>query len=76
MRYSPQDLIRKLYVQIKGEAGLDYGGIAREWFFQLSHEIMNPMYCLFEYTDATVDYIIRINPCLIILIFIFFSFIS
>ena len=23
----------------------------REWFFLLSHEVLNPMYCLFEYAN-------------------------
>ena len=35
----------------RGEDGLDYGGLAREWFFLLSHEMLNPMYCLFEYAS-------------------------
>uniref|UniRef100_A0A1I8FFY6 HECT-type E3 ubiquitin transferase n=1 Tax=Macrostomum lignano TaxID=282301 RepID=A0A1I8FFY6_9PLAT len=45
------DLRKRLYIQFKGEEGLDYGGLAREWFFHLSHELMNPMYCLFEYAS-------------------------
>ncbi|KAJ7381491.1 WW domain containing E3 ubiquitin protein ligase 1 [Desmophyllum pertusum] len=50
MRYAaPHDLRRRLYIIFKGEEGLDYGGVAREWFFLLSHEVLNPMYCLFEY---------------------------
>lgn len=42
------DLRRKLFLTFKGEDGLDYGGVAREWFFLLSHEVLNPMYCLFQ----------------------------
>ena len=43
MRKNAVDLRRRLYIQFKGEDGLDYGGIAREWFFLLSHEVLNPM---------------------------------
>ena len=32
----------------------------REWFFYLSHEMLNPMYCLFEY--AGNNYNLQINP--------------
>eukprot|EP00041_Stephanoeca_diplocostata_P037604 m.1429689 g.1429689 ORF g.1429689 m.1429689 type:complete len:326 (+) comp25069_c0_seq51:2942-3919(+) len=42
------------------QPGLDYGGVAREWFFLLSHEILNPMYCLFEYA-AQDNYTLQIN---------------
>jgi hypothetical protein len=45
----------------KGEEGLDYGGVAREWFFLLSHEVLNPMYCLFQYTSKD-NYCLQINP--------------
>ena len=40
---------------------LDYGGPAREWFFQLSHQMLNPMYCLFEYAGEN-NYMLQINP--------------
>ncbi|UYV69678.1 WWP1 [Cordylochernes scorpioides] len=32
-----------------------------EWFFMLSHEVLNPMYCLFEYAGKN-DYSLQINP--------------
>jgi hypothetical protein len=60
MRTQPQELRRRLYVIFKGEEGLDYGGPAREWFFMLSHEVLNPMYCLFEYSGSS--YSLQINP--------------
>ncbi|KAF8158110.1 HECT-domain-containing protein [Crassisporium funariophilum] len=41
---------RKLVIAFEGEDGLDYGGVSREWFFLLSHEILNPSYGLFEYS--------------------------
>ncbi|KAF3836130.1 hypothetical protein F7725_028688 [Dissostichus mawsoni] len=57
----PYDLRRRLYVIFRGEEGLDYGGLAREWFFLLSHEVLNPMYCLFEYAGKS-NYCLQINP--------------
>ncbi|GMT28047.1 hypothetical protein PFISCL1PPCAC_19344, partial [Pristionchus fissidentatus] len=61
MRKNPVDLRRRLYIQFKGEEGLDYGGVAREWFFLLSHEVLNPMYCLFMYAGGN-NYSLQINP--------------
>ncbi|KAL0132710.1 hypothetical protein PUN28_000450 [Cardiocondyla obscurior] len=52
----------KLWVEFEGEVGLDYGGLAREWFFLLSKEMFNPYYGLFEYS-ATDNYTLQINPC-------------
>uniref|UniRef100_A0A3Q4B7T8 E3 ubiquitin-protein ligase n=1 Tax=Mola mola TaxID=94237 RepID=A0A3Q4B7T8_MOLML len=54
-------LMCTLYIIMRGEEGLDYGGIAREWFFLLSHEVLNPMYCLFEYAGKN-NYCLQINP--------------
>ncbi|XP_011056497.1 PREDICTED: E3 ubiquitin-protein ligase Su(dx) [Acromyrmex echinatior] len=54
-------LRRRLYIIFKGEEGLDYGGVSREWFFLLSHEVLNPMYCLFEYANKS-NYSLQINP--------------
>ena len=34
--------------------------VFREWFFMLSHEILNPMYCLFEYASNN-NYCLQIN---------------
>uniref|UniRef100_A0AAX7TKY2 E3 ubiquitin-protein ligase n=1 Tax=Astatotilapia calliptera TaxID=8154 RepID=A0AAX7TKY2_ASTCA len=61
MALKPYDLRRRLYVIFRGEEGLDYGGLAREWFFLLSHEVLNPMYCLFEYAGKS-NYCLQINP--------------
>lgn len=51
----------KLWIEFDAETGLDYGGLAREWFFRLSHELFNPYYGLFEYS-ATDNYTLQINP--------------
>ncbi|XP_078274932.1 E3 ubiquitin-protein ligase Itchy-like [Rhinoraja longicauda] len=61
MSFNPQDLRRRLWIIFPGEEGLDYGGVAREWFFLLSHEVLNPMYCLFEYAGKE-SYCLQINP--------------
>ncbi|KZP31501.1 HECT-domain-containing protein [Athelia psychrophila] len=60
MRMGGEDLKRRLMVKFEGEDGLDYGGVSREWFFLLSHEIFNPSYGLFEYS-ATDNYTLQIN---------------
>ncbi|XP_019875222.2 E3 ubiquitin-protein ligase Nedd-4 isoform X3 [Aethina tumida] len=51
----------KLWVEFEGEVGLDYGGLAREWFYLLSKEMFNPYYGLFEYS-AMDNYTLQINP--------------
>lgn len=61
MRLQPQDLKKRLFIVFKGEEGLDYGGIAKEWFFNVSHEVLNPMYCLFQYANNN-NYGLQINP--------------
>jgi len=60
MRLPAYELRRRLYIIFRGEEGLDYGGVAREWFFLLSHEVLNPMYCLFEYANKN-NYSLQIN---------------
>lgn len=60
MRLPAYELRRRLYIIFKGEEGLDYGGVSREWFFLLSHEVLNPMYCLFEYANKN-NYNLQIN---------------
>ncbi|KAI7402356.1 putative E3 ubiquitin-protein ligase, partial [Hortaea werneckii] len=61
MRQSPNDLKKRLMIKFDGEDGLDYGGLSREFFFLLSHEMFNPFYCLFEYS-AHDNYTLQINP--------------
>lgn len=61
MKLQAFDLRRRLYIIFKGEEGLDYGGLAREWFFHVSHDVLNPMYCLFEYA-SNCNYSLQINP--------------
>lgn len=63
MHIQPHDLRRQPAIKFKGEEGEgdDYGTKAGEWFFLLSHQMLNPMYGLLEYA-ATNDYTLQINP--------------
>ncbi|XP_075064140.1 E3 ubiquitin-protein ligase NEDD4 isoform X3 [Mixophyes fleayi] len=51
----------RLWIEFDSEKGLDYGGVAREWFFLISKEMFNPYYGLFEYSAAD-NYTLQINP--------------
>lgn len=53
-------LFRRLMVKFRGEEGLDYGGIAREWLHLLSREMLNPQYGLFQYSRDD-QYTLQIN---------------
>lgn len=61
MRVPAAELKKRFMVKFDGEEGLDYGGVSREYFFLLSHEMFNPFYCLFEYS-AHDNYTLQINP--------------
>ncbi|XP_074647220.1 E3 ubiquitin-protein ligase SMURF2-like isoform X2 [Tubulanus polymorphus] len=60
MKMRPKDLRKRLMVKFRGEEGLDYGGVAREWLYLLSHEMLNPYYGLFQYTREDI-YTLQIN---------------
>ncbi|XP_063782208.1 E3 ubiquitin-protein ligase NEDD4 isoform X2 [Pseudophryne corroboree] len=57
----PELLKARLWIEFDSEKGLDYGGVAREWFFLISKEMFNPYYGLFEYSAAD-NYTLQINP--------------
>ncbi|KAJ2161410.1 hypothetical protein GGF46_001505 [Coemansia sp. RSA 552] len=61
MRVPASELKKRLMIKFDGEDGLDYGGVSREFFYLLSHEMFNPSYCLFEYSDHDT-YTLQINP--------------
>ena len=61
MRQTPEDLKKRLMIKFDGEEGLDYGGVSREFFFLLSHDMFNPFYCLFEYSSHD-NYTLQFNP--------------
>ncbi|ESN93979.1 hypothetical protein HELRODRAFT_115219 [Helobdella robusta] len=61
MKMRSKELKKRLMVKFRGEEGLDYGGIAREWLYLLSHEMLNPYYGLFQYSRDDI-YTLQINP--------------
>ncbi|XP_001606601.2 E3 ubiquitin-protein ligase SMURF2 [Nasonia vitripennis] len=60
MKMRPKDMRKRLMVKFRGEEGLDYGGVAREWLYLLSHEMLNPQYGLFQYSRDD-NYTLQIN---------------
>ncbi|XP_073974005.1 SMAD specific E3 ubiquitin protein ligase isoform X2 [Rhodnius prolixus] len=61
MKMRAKDLRKRLMVKFRDEEGLDYGGVAREWLYLLSHEMLNPQYGLFQYSTEST-YTLQINP--------------
>lgn len=61
MKMRPKDMRKRLMVKFRAEEGLDYGGVAREWLYLLSHEMLNPYYGLFQYSRDDI-YTLQINP--------------
>ncbi|PAV70556.1 hypothetical protein WR25_10656 [Diploscapter pachys] len=77
MSKNPLDLRRRLYIEFRDEEQdasqisyetsnpeeerLDYDGVAREWFFLLSHEMLNPMRYLFMHAGNNKSSL-QINP--------------
>ena len=55
----PSDYRKRLFIQFDKEQGLDYGGVSREFFYFLSHEIADPRFGLFEHSQ---NYSLKINP--------------
>ncbi|KAI6114349.1 hypothetical protein F5141DRAFT_706205 [Pisolithus sp. B1] len=60
MKCRPDDLKKRLVIRFDGEDGLDYGGVSREWFFLISHEVFDPSYGLFQYSTHD-NYTLQIN---------------
>lgn len=61
MKMRTKDMRKRLMVKFRGEEGLDYGGVAREWLHLLSKEMLNPQYGLFQYCRDD-HYTLQINP--------------
>ena len=51
----------RLWISFRGEQGLDYSGVKREFFWLLSKAMFNPYYGLFMYSAAD-SYTLQINP--------------
>lgn len=56
-----KELKKHLFVHFKGEGGLDYGGLAREWIYLLSHELFDLASGLFE-RSRNDAYTLQISP--------------
>eukprot|EP00835_Amoeboradix_gromovi_P006009 NODE_637_length_5728_cov_0.215669.p1 type:complete len:678 gc:universal NODE_637_length_5728_cov_0.215669:3102-1069(-) len=61
MKLNPSELKKKLHIKFNNEQGLDFGGLSREFFYLLSHEMFNPQYGLFVYS-AHDNYTLQMNP--------------
>ncbi|GAA5878981.1 hypothetical protein JCM8547_008682 [Rhodosporidiobolus lusitaniae] len=61
MKYPASELKKRLMITFKGEEGVDFGGVSREFFFLLSHSISDPDYALFEPIEKG-NYQLQINP--------------
>jgi len=61
MSKSPAELKTILNIKFKGEEGIDAGGLLRDFLYQISQEIGNPNYSLFQYSN-TNSYELDINP--------------
>ncbi|CAG9786085.1 unnamed protein product [Diatraea saccharalis] len=62
MKLRGKELRKRLLVKFRGEEGLDYGGVAREWLHLLGRELFNPQYGLFQYASSGDDrYALQIN---------------
>eukprot|EP01130_Rhizamoeba_saxonica_P017686 TRINITY_DN8624_c0_g2_i2.p1 TRINITY_DN8624_c0_g2~~TRINITY_DN8624_c0_g2_i2.p1 ORF type:complete len:324 (-),score=65.60 TRINITY_DN8624_c0_g2_i2:44-1015(-) len=57
-RLDPIFLTGRLQIKYLGERGIDHGGLIREWFFNLSDEILDPRWQLF----CKKDYYYQIDP--------------
>jgi len=60
-KLSNDDMKKNLRVNYVGETGIDAGGLLRDFFYQLSKEIGNPNYALFQYSPGN-SYELEINP--------------
>ncbi|KAF0992084.1 hypothetical protein HZS_1493, partial [Henneguya salminicola] len=60
--YDLQNLHRRITIKFNNEEGLDFGGLSREWLYNVSHEILNPNYCLFMSLGSSSNYVFEINP--------------
>lgn len=61
MRHTPLNLKKRFTVRFEGENGLDHGGLSREYFSLLSHQIFSPSLVHFQHF-AQGDDRLQINP--------------
>ena len=61
MNKSKKDLVKPLNITYVNEAGVDEGGLTKDWFLQLTKELFNPGKCLFQPTFKNGNLVIP-NP--------------
>lgn len=59
-RKSADEWKQRFCIKFANEEGQDGGGLLREWYLKMSHEIFNPNYALFRVSPDGVTY--TINP--------------
>ncbi|ORX86582.1 HECT-domain-containing protein [Anaeromyces robustus] len=62
MNRSPNQLKNRLRIKYIGEEGIDTGGLLRDFFHNISKEIGNPNYSLFQYSSNNNSYELDVNP--------------
>eukprot|EP00050_Salpingoeca_kvevrii_P020950 m.104435 g.104435 ORF g.104435 m.104435 type:complete len:806 (-) comp9103_c4_seq1:114-2531(-) len=50
-RYLGENMYGRIEVTFEGEEGVDAGGLLREWYYKLSHAMMNANYALFHQSN-------------------------
>ena len=53
---SPEDWKGKIHVSFAGERGQDAGGLTREWFTEMSKQMLNPNLGIFKLSDSGSTY--------------------
>eukprot|EP00949_MAST-11_sp_MAST-11-sp1_P003082 g3082.t1 len=53
-RASPEDLRKRLRVTFAGEAGIDSGGLAKDWYVEIVKEVLNSEICMFRRHETGV----------------------
>ena len=59
---NPNALVRVPKVCYVGEAGIDSGGVCKDWFLSLSRAISDPQLCLFRLCDGERGQVCVIDP--------------
>lgn len=54
--YTAREMRAPMEIQFKDEAGIDAGGVSRDFFVKLSQEMFNPNHCLFSLQSNGVSF--------------------
>jgi E3 ubiquitin-protein ligase HUWE1 len=53
----PDELKGKIFIEFTGERGQDAGGLTRDFYIELSREMFNPNYSLFNLSSNGSTYV-------------------